>query len=345
MLVDEYQDTNRVQYRLVNQLAARAPQPVRRRRSQPVDLPLARRRRAATSSTSSATSRTRKVVKLDRNYRSTQRILSGASAVVEHNRGRPRSACITERGEGERIVAVPRPRRARRGAVRGARHPRGGARATAAPSASARSSTAPTRSRGRSRRSCSSTTCPTSWWAGVRFYDRAEVKDVLCLPAPARESRRRAALRRIVNRPARGIGKTTLERAEAIARERGVALLEGAARVRGRASRGARGARGARASSRCSTRSPRELRHALPAEAIERVLERTGYLARARARGDARGRGAPREPARAAARRRGLRRRERAASPTAGARSSSSSIRWRWSPTSTRPSCATTASR
>ena len=53
---------------------------------------------------------------------------------------------------------------------------------------------------------------------GVRFYDRAEVKDALALPArccvnPADA----AALRRIVNRPARGIGKTTLERAEALA--------------------------------------------------------------------------------------------------------------------------------
>ena len=44
VLVDEYQDTNRVQYRLVQPDRGRAPQPVRGRRPRPVDLRLARRR-------------------------------------------------------------------------------------------------------------------------------------------------------------------------------------------------------------------------------------------------------------------------------------------------------------
>ena len=44
VLVDEYQDTNTVQYRLTNLLAVAPPQPVRGRRRRPVDLPLARRR-------------------------------------------------------------------------------------------------------------------------------------------------------------------------------------------------------------------------------------------------------------------------------------------------------------
>ena len=62
---------------------------------------------------------------------------------------------------------------------------------------------------------------------GVRFYDRAEVKDaraylrVLVNPADS------AAVRRIVNRPARGIGRTTLERAAALAEQQNVSLLEG----------------------------------------------------------------------------------------------------------------------
>ena len=44
LLVDEYQDTNGSQYRIVKALAGRAPQPVRRGRRRPVDLRLARGR-------------------------------------------------------------------------------------------------------------------------------------------------------------------------------------------------------------------------------------------------------------------------------------------------------------
>ena len=65
--VDEYQDTNRAQYLWVRALAGEAPQPVRRRRRRPVDLPLARRRpaqhprlraRLAADARSSSSSRT-----------------------------------------------------------------------------------------------------------------------------------------------------------------------------------------------------------------------------------------------------------------------------------------------
>ena len=66
---------------------------------------------------------------------------------------------------------------------------------------------------------------------GIRFYDRAEVKDALAYlrllinPADA------ASLRRIINKPARGIGKTTIERAETLASERGIGLLEAIALI------------------------------------------------------------------------------------------------------------------
>jgi DNA helicase-2/ATP-dependent DNA helicase PcrA len=111
---------------------------------------------------------------------------------------------------------------------------------------------------------------------GVRFYERAEVKDALSYlrllvnPADA------AATRRIVNRPARGIGKTTLERAEALAAERGIALFEAlrafAAEEPGRAGGAVRGFVALIDS------LAGELAHALPADAIARVLDRSGTL-------------------------------------------------------------------
>jgi DNA helicase-2/ATP-dependent DNA helicase PcrA len=111
----------------------------------------------------------------------------------------------------------------------------------------------------------------------VRFYDRAEVKDALAWlkllinPADA------VSLRRVVNRPARGIGKTTVDRAEALAAGRGAALLEGLRGV-------ARGEGGARPNAR--VRAFLELFDGLateiprlgPAEALARVLDRSGYL-------------------------------------------------------------------
>ncbi|MBK7975190.1 MAG: UvrD-helicase domain-containing protein [Deltaproteobacteria bacterium] len=61
---------------------------------------------------------------------------------------------------------------------------------------------------------------------GTRFYDRAEIKDALCYLRAALSPGEPVALRRILNRPARGIGATTLERVDAIAREHRVSWPE-----------------------------------------------------------------------------------------------------------------------
>ncbi|MGE4605620.1 MAG: 3'-5' exonuclease, partial [Myxococcota bacterium] len=60
---------------------------------------------------------------------------------------------------------------------------------------------------------------------GVRFYDRAEVKDALAYLRVLVNPKDPAALRRVINKPARGIGKTTLERAEAFAIQQNMSLL------------------------------------------------------------------------------------------------------------------------
>ena len=146
---------------------------------------------SATSSTSSATSRTSQVVKLERNYRST------AADPRRRQRGRREQ---------------PRPPRARRCAPSAATASRSASTARAT-SATRRSSSCRASSRARGARAG-----PTEHFAvfyrtnaqsrpieeellkydvpyvvvgGVRFYDRAEVKDVLALPAARREPRRR----------------------------------------------------------------------------------------------------------------------------------------------------------
>jgi DNA helicase-2/ATP-dependent DNA helicase PcrA len=275
LMVDEYQDTNRVQYRLVRQLVAEhgnlcvvgdVDQSIYGWRGADIrnildfesDYPEAA------------------VVRLERNYRSTHAILAGASGVVENNLERRERNLVAEREGGDPIVvhAAPGDRDEAQWVVR---------QILSAQRAEGRplgSFAIFYRTNAQSRLfedELLKYNLPHIVVGGVRFYERAEVKDALAWlrflvnPADA------VSLRRIVARPARGIGKGALERADAIARERGVSQLEG---MRAFAS----GASGRAAS---SVARFVELVDALAAdlprcgvgEALARVLDRSGYLA------------------------------------------------------------------
>ncbi|MFP6605992.1 MAG: UvrD-helicase domain-containing protein [Myxococcota bacterium] len=225
ILVDEYQDTNRVQYDLVKQLTGTQEnlcvvgdpdQSVYAWRGADIRNILDFERDYANA----------KVIKLERNYRSTQPILSGATAVVENNLGRKKKSMFTER-EGGELIRFFESEDERDEAAYVVGHILQGAR-----------------SEGRSLgdyailyRTNSQSRCfeeellkydlPYVVVGGVRFYERAEIKDVLCYLRLVVNPEDAQALRRIVNKPTRGIGKTTMERAEALAIERDVSLREG----------------------------------------------------------------------------------------------------------------------
>ena len=225
ILVDEYQDTNRVQYDLVKQLTGTQEnlcvvgdpdQSVYAWRGADIRNILDFERDYANA----------KVIKLERNYRSTQPILSGATAVVENNLGRKKKSMFTER-EGGELIRFFESEDEREEAAYVVGHILQGAR-----------------SEGRSLgdyailyRTNSQSRCfeeellkydlPYVVVGGVRFYERAEIKDVLCYLRLVVNPEDAQALRRIVNKPTRGIGKTTMERAEALAIERDVSLREG----------------------------------------------------------------------------------------------------------------------
>ena len=116
---------------------------------------------------------------------------------------------------------------------------------------------------------------PYALVGGVRFYERAEVKDVLAYLRLVVNPVDAVALRRIVNVPTRGIGKTTLERADALAEARGVSLCEGLRLV---ASEGGRSAPRVAEFLRLLEALRAELAGQTPLDAIASVLERTGYL-------------------------------------------------------------------
>lgn len=79
---------------------------------------------------------------------------------------------------------------------------------------------------------------------GMSFYERKEVKDILAYLRAARSTRDDVALQRIINVPARGIGKVSIERFEDAARDAGRSLgehlrcLDGHDEIRGKAKKG-----------------------------------------------------------------------------------------------------------
>jgi DNA helicase-2/ATP-dependent DNA helicase PcrA len=276
VLVDEYQDTNRVQYQLVKQLVSEhmnlcvvgdPDQSIYAWRGADIGNILDFERDHAGAV----------VVKLERNYRSTQPILTGASAVVANNVARRRKELFTERegGESIRVVETDDDREEAQLVVREIlQHARGNGRAYGDCAIFYRTNA-------QSRvfeEELLKYDVPYVVVGGTRFYDRAEVKDALAYVRLVLNPADGAALRRIVNKPARGIGKTTLERAEALAAREEVSSLEGLRRY-------AESGEGARASAKIRKffamldALHEEVPEAVPARAIALVLDRSGYLA------------------------------------------------------------------
>jgi len=274
VLVDEYQDTNRVQYRLVKQLSDEhrnlcvvgdPNQSIYGWRGADVRniLDFARDHPDA------------QVVKLERNYRSTRPILDAASAVVANNRG-PETTLWTEREDGGPIELYE------------AVDDRDEAQFVI------RQVMTAVREEGRSfgevaifyRTNAQSRPfeeellkydVPYAVVGGVRFYERAEVKDALAYLRALVNPSDGMALRRILNNPPRGIGKTTLERADELAAAGGCTVLE-ALRSLAADPAAARVALKLQEFLALFDGLAAEIGGLTPAEALARVLERTGYL-------------------------------------------------------------------
>jgi DNA helicase-2/ATP-dependent DNA helicase PcrA len=275
VLVDEYQDTNRVQYRLVHQLAGGhgnlcvvgdPDQSIYAWRGADISniLDFEQDHPAA------------KVVRLERNYRSTRPILDGASGVIAHNQARKEKRLVTERDGGDpiRLYEAVDERDEAQYAVRGILDAvRGEGRAFGQCAIFYR-----TNAQSRPlEEELLKYDVPYVVVGGVRFYDRAEVKDALAYLRLAVNPADDMAVRRIVNAPPRGIGRTTIEKAADYAVEQGVPLLAGLA--------------GAAEAGRLGRVAPRvrsflgllegllpEVREAPPSRALALLLERTGYL-------------------------------------------------------------------
>ena len=222
--VDEFQDTNHAQYQLVKLLAARhgnlcavgdADQSIYRFRGADIrnidsfqrDFPQA------------------KVVVLDQNYRSTQTILAAANSVIAHNERRQPKHLWSDLGEGPPIIrfqAQDEHDEAAFVADQAVDLERSGGAALGDIAVFYRMNA-------QSRvleEVINRYGLPYRVIGSVRFYERAEVKDVLAYLRLLVNPEDSPSLRRVVNTPRRGIGEVTLGHAERFADRRGLALLE-----------------------------------------------------------------------------------------------------------------------
>ena len=221
LLVDEYQDTNRVQAKLVKLVAGEAgnlfvvgdeDQSIYRWRGADVSNILDFTRDFPTA----------KTVRLERNYRSTAPILKAAGAVVAENRRRLGKTLRATKPGGEkvRLVAFDEESDEAREIV---------ARVASARRARPQGEVAVLfRTNAQSRPfedELLRANLPYILVGGTKFYERAEIKDLLAYLRLARNPADDVSFRRVVNVPARGVGAATLEALEAHAIDRGVPLL------------------------------------------------------------------------------------------------------------------------
>ncbi len=231
LLVDEFQDTNRPQYALVSRLSAASrnlcvvgddAQSIYRFRGAEIGNIL-----RFTGDYPDAVT-----IKLTRNYRSTALILKAAGNVIRCNRGRIEKELWTDNPEGDRPTYLQ------------AGTDRDEAAFVTEQIRSLRAHGDHTlsdiavlyRTNFQSRlleEALMNAGIPYRIFGGPRFYDRREIKDVLAYLKVVANPADEVSLRRVINVPARGLGKVTLMTLEEAAGAEGITLFESMRRAAG----------------------------------------------------------------------------------------------------------------
>lgn len=220
IMVDEYQDTNLAQFKLVSLLAAKY-------RNLCVvgddDQSIYRFRGADITNILSfeETFPGAKVIKLEQNYRSTQNILNAANGVIRHNWGRKDKTLWTANGEGD-LIRFKQFDTAREEADFVAREIRDSGY-------SYQDQAVLYRTNAQSRlieERCIFYNVPYRLVGGVNFYQRKEIKDILAYLKTIANGVDDLAVLRIINVPKRGIGATTMGKVTSFASEHGMSLYD-----------------------------------------------------------------------------------------------------------------------
>ena len=272
LLVDEYQDTNRCQYELVNVLAGTKQnicvvgdddQSIYAFRGADIrnildfeqDYPNTR------------------VLRLEQNYRSTQNILDAAWGVVHNNSARKAKKLWTKNDSGELVTCYEAMDENDEAGYVGTQ-----IQDWHAESVDYKDFAVFYRTNAQSRifeEAFHAANIPYQIVGGVGFYDRMEIKDLLAYLRVVCNPNDSMSVRRIINVPSRGIGATTLDRLISFAAREGVSLFEAIQRVGEIAAIN----RGLQAKVRRFTKIFDDFDASmLPADALDYVFKVTGYL-------------------------------------------------------------------
>lgn len=219
--VDEYQDTNRVQYQLISLLAKRdrnlcvigdPDQSIYAFRGADIRniLEFKTEYKDAVS------------IKLERNYRSTQQVLDAADGVIAANPSRPEKKMWTDRKNGMKVKLeeVIDERREAEEAIRGVLERKKTGTAL-------KDQVILYRTNAQSRQfeeACLRAGLPYRILGGMKFYARREVKDVLAYLYAILNPNDTLSLLRIINVPSRKIGNTTLTHLQNFCNQRNISL-------------------------------------------------------------------------------------------------------------------------
>ena len=223
ILVDEYQDTNMVQYRLISMLSAKRKnlcvvgdddQSIYKFRGATIENILSFEHQYENA----------KVIRLEQNYRSTQNILTCANEVIRNNRSRKGKKLWTSAGDGEKVTVYGASNESSEskyvaetilGYIKdGGKYSdnavlyRMNAQSNSIENAFMRSG------------------IPYKVIGGLKFFDRKEVKDIVAYLSVLNNENDLLRLKRIINEPKRGIGAATVDALESISRDLGESPLQ-----------------------------------------------------------------------------------------------------------------------
>ncbi|MCK9479299.1 MAG: UvrD-helicase domain-containing protein [Firmicutes bacterium] len=220
VLVDEYQDTNHAQYRLVSLLAGKHrnlcvvgddDQSIYKFRGADIENILGFEKQFPEA----------KTIKLEENYRSSQNILDAANNVIKNNSERKSKRLWTSKGEGEKITLF-----------KGQTEYDEARFIVEKIELSAKSYNdfaVLYRMNSQSRvieDALTRAAIPYRVLGGLRFYDRKEIKDAIAYLRLIFNKNDNVSLKRIINEPKRGIGKTTVQYAEDLSAQLGISMFD-----------------------------------------------------------------------------------------------------------------------
>jgi len=223
VLVDEYQDTNHMQYLLTSLLAGGRKnlcvvgdddQSIYRFRGANIENILNFEQQYPNART----------IRLEQNYRSTQNILDAANAVIKNNLGRKGKTLWTDNGSGDTVTVKTTFNESDE-----ANYVVGDILMGANWGRNFRDTAVLYRMNAQSNAleyAMKRNGIPYKVVGGMKFFDRAEVKDMLAYLCVLNNPLDDLRLRRIINNPPRGIGATTMDKVALLAESQGASLYE-----------------------------------------------------------------------------------------------------------------------